>query len=87
MANVKFKFNRAGLEQAANQAVLNWAAEHQPVLDRVFASHAGKPVDEVKAAVVSAWRAKTGKTLPDADATSWATPISEGQRLVLQPKR
>ncbi len=78
-----FKLNKAGLDKAVKEAVEGKAKETQALLDKLLRSQKGKPVAEVKTALLREWRRSGGK-MTDAEATEWATALSEGRRIVLK---
>jgi hypothetical protein len=88
---LEFKFDernfRRAVAQAGNEAVRKFAAEAQCTLDRLRATHAGKPVAEVKAALQHAWRRSFGKTLTDPELSSWADHLAHGTRIVVRPEQ
>lgn len=84
-----FKFNPRDLEravlQAADGAVRQKANDLQGVVDRLGRTHQGRPVDEVKVALRTAWRSATGDgDITDPRLTQWATYISEGRRIKIR---
>lgn len=81
-----FKFNPRALEravlQAADGAVRRKADNLQTVVDNLERTHQGRPVDEVKVALRTAWRSATGDgDITDPELTQWATHISEGRHI------
>jgi hypothetical protein len=78
-----FKLNKAGLDKAVKDSVKEQAKETQALLDKLLRTHKGKPVPEVKTALLREWRRSGGK-MADAEATEWATALSEGRRIVLK---
>jgi hypothetical protein len=56
----------------------------QPELDRLGRRCAGAPVAQVRAELAKVWGANAGKSLPEPYLTTWATSISNGQRVVLR---
>lgn len=78
-----FKLNQAGIDKAVKEAVKEQAKETQALLDKLLRSHKGRPMAEVKAALLREWRRSDGK-MTDAEATEWATALSEGRRIVLK---
>ncbi|MEH1098205.1 hypothetical protein [Micromonospora sp. CPCC 205561] len=78
-----FSFDQNALDKIGREAVENFNRQMQPVLDSVFEEYGGQPVDVVKDALASRWRAAGGEPLGEPEVTEWATEISEGTRLVL----
>ncbi|GAA1797514.1 hypothetical protein GCM10009682_18940 [Luedemannella flava] len=74
---MKFEINNEGLRNAARQATINWVGQIQPVLDGVYESHKGKPVDDVRAALDTAG-------VPDTLHDRASAAISSGKRFVLE---
>ncbi|MHC1558190.1 hypothetical protein ACR9E3_04495 [Actinomycetospora sp. C-140] len=89
MAPSSFKFTKGGLERAVREAardgVQRLAERFQAVLDEVLATHAGRPVDEVKPVLQARWRAvNDGADLTDPELTQYAQALSDGQRVVVR---
>lgn len=78
-----FQLNQAGLDRAVKAAVKAQAKETQALLDKLLRTYKGKPVPEVKTALLREWRQSGGK-MTDAEATEWATALNEGRRIVLK---
>ena len=80
----KFSFDARAVERAvmelAEPAVRKIADDLQRLVDDLAASHAGRPVDEVKVALRSRWQQSTPDgDITDPELTEWATAISEGR--------
>ena len=84
MAN--FKIDKRALETVANEAVKKRGAEMQRVFDQVHRSNAGKPLEDVKAALRTACR-RIGVTPDAGQLQSWAQAISEGTRIVFDIRK
>ena len=82
----RFKINQSALDALGRQAVEKFNARMQPVLDEVFNSHAGQPVDEIKAVLADKWREKANGDLDEPLLTNIATKISEGTHVTLTDK-
>jgi hypothetical protein len=83
MAN--FKLNPGALDAIGRQAVEAFNAKLQPVLDRFHQEYAGKSVEEIKPALARVWSQNTdGGSITEPNLTTWATTISEGNRIVLK---
>lgn len=78
-----FKFDKQALDKVLKEAVKEQAKEAQALLDKLLRTYKGKPVPEVKTALLREWKRSGGK-MSDAEATEWATSISEGRRIVLK---
>jgi hypothetical protein len=87
--NVKFQFDRRGLEKAvqaaARKAVEDKAEEMERTLDAVFRSHAGKPVDQVMPRLRAAARS-AGWKFTAADLRVYADAISQGKRIAVRTR-
>lgn len=75
--------DKGAFDKLAKEAVRAKVKQSQAVLDKLLRTHKGRPVPEVKAALLRAWRRDGGK-ITDAEATDWATIISGGTRIVLK---
>jgi hypothetical protein len=75
--------SRFVIDQRARRAIARFNAVMQPELDRLRKRCAGAPVDEVRAELTKVWGANAGKALPEPYLTTWATSLSNGQRVVL----
>jgi hypothetical protein len=84
MARAKVTFKPGALEQIGRQAVDQFNAKMQPVVDQVFEECSGRPVDEVKPVLTRRWTAGGGNPIPEPQLTQWATVISQQQRIVLR---
>jgi len=62
------------------------AADYQKLLDALASSHAGKPLEEVKAALRSGWQG-LGGDLTDPELTQYAECVKEGRRIEIRPQR
>jgi hypothetical protein len=80
-----FSFDKNAFDKIAKEAVKDAAKRSQAMLDKLLHDYKGKPVPEVKAALLRRWRRDGGK-MTDAEATEWATLISQGTRIVFQVK-
>jgi hypothetical protein len=59
----------------------------QLILDQILEQYAGRPVDEIKPVLASEWTACTGGgSITDPDLTRYASVISRGRRIVLEPE-
>jgi hypothetical protein len=76
-------FNRREFDKIAKTAIKDTVKEAQARLDRVHRTYSGRPVPEVKAAILREWQ-RGGDKLSDDYATKMATRISEGTRIVLK---
>jgi hypothetical protein len=76
-------FDKGGFDKIAKRAVQAKAKEIQSLLDRLLRTHSGKPIDEIKRVLVREWPRDGGK-MTDAEATDWATHISQGRRIVVK---
>ncbi|MEY2476784.1 MAG: hypothetical protein QOG87_2099 [Actinomycetota bacterium] len=86
MAN--FKLDKAGLNRAVNEGMRKSIIPAvQEALDEVYASHGGRPLDEVKPALAERW-ATIGDDwqLPEPQLTAWAEEIANGTRVVARLK-
>jgi hypothetical protein len=83
VSDFKFEFDENAFKKVADKAVTAKMEETQALLDRLHRDYSGKPVSEVKPALVRAWK-KDGGNISDAEATDWATLISDGTRIVLK---
>jgi hypothetical protein len=82
-------FNRqlkGSMESAANEGMAHVASELQRIFDSVIETDGGRPVEQVKAALRSAC-SRSEFTLDDVQLTAYATAISEGTRVVVEPER
>ncbi|MBB2943309.1 hypothetical protein FB565_003022 [Actinoplanes lutulentus] len=84
MARTKITFKPGALERIGRQAVEQFNAKMQPVMDEVFEECSGRPVGEVKPVLARHWTAGGGKPIPEPQLTRWAELISGGQRIVLR---
>ncbi len=81
---MELKFDDDALRRLAKQVTEAKAEELQAMVDGVVAANAGQPVEEVKVALQTAWE-QTGGTISDPELTQWATAISQGRLIVIQP--
>jgi len=73
----------AAVKRQMNDGLARYAASLQAALDGVHARMAGRPVDEVKHELQSAWRTATGDgDITDPQLTTFASAIAKGQRVV-----
>jgi hypothetical protein len=79
-----FEPNPHVLGAAGQQAVSKINEQLQPVVDEIHQRYAGRPVDDVRAALMSAWQADAGLDFPEPLLTNVASKISEGKRVVLR---
>lgn len=81
-----FEIDKRALEKVANDAMRQRGAEMQRMFDQMHRSHAGKPLEDVKAALRTACR-RAGLT-PDArQLQTWGQAISDGTRIVLDVQK
>lgn len=78
-----FRFDKQGFDKVIEQALNAKRAETQALFDRMLHGYAGRPVLEVRAALVQEWR-RSGGTIDGSEATDWATKISQGIRIVVR---
>jgi hypothetical protein len=76
--------SRFEIDQRGLRAIARFNAVMQPELDKLLARCAGAPVAEVRTELAKAWGANAGKPLPEPYLTTWATSISNGDRIVLR---
>jgi hypothetical protein len=75
------------VDQRGRRAIARFNAIMQPELDRLRERCAGAPVADVRAELAKVWGANAGKVLPEPYLTTWATSISNGERVVLHANR
>lgn len=75
-------FNKL-VEDAANDVVQESAQDMQRVLDGVYGTHAGRPVEDVLTALRTAARS-AGWKFTEAELLPYAEAISERTRIVVQ---
>lgn len=85
-SNAKVTINQNALKQIADQAAASVAAAYQPVLDSLLDRFAGQPVEEIKPVLAREWAAVNDGSLGEPELTQWATLLSEGTRIVMQPE-
>ncbi len=73
-------------EKAANDGMRKIGGDLQRVLDSVFRTHRGKPVDQVRSALSSALR-RADFTPSGEQLGSWSKAISEGTHIKVDVKR
>lgn len=78
-----FSLDKRGVDKFLKQAVKDHVKDTQAMLDKLLRTHRGQPVPQVKSALLRVWKRNGGK-MTDAEATEWATAISEGRRIVLR---
>lgn len=74
--------NQEGIEQLGRDAVRQSLPHYQQQYDELLQNYAGKPVDEVKAALVAMYRGNGGR-ITDPALTQQAEKISEGTRIIV----
>ena len=81
-----FDFDRAAFDHAVNKGVRKVASTYQRLLDDLAVSQAGKPLEEVKAALLSGWR-HIGGELTDPELTRFAQLLGDGHRIELRTQQ
>ncbi|MFI7067082.1 hypothetical protein ACIBL3_39215 [Kribbella sp. NPDC050124] len=82
----EIKFNKGwekDILKAAQKGVEDEVRKSQALLDRLLDRYKGQPVSTVKPVLLSEWR-RSGGSMTDAEATDWATLISQGTRIELR---
>lgn len=80
---MEFKFDKQALARIEQEALANFKAEMQPVLDRVHDQHAGEPIDQVLAAL-RAERVMLDAGTGEETLQFFAETISRGDRVALR---
>lgn len=71
-----------------NDGLSRYATRLQAALDGVHERMAGRPVEEVKPALLTTWQAATTDgNITDPELTTFAQAISDGRRVVLDTTR
>jgi hypothetical protein len=82
-----FSFNSRAFDKLmkdeVSKAIKGEIKKSQTMLDRLLRTYKGRPVPEVKTALLREWRRDGGK-MTDAEATDWAKLISGGTRIALK---
>jgi hypothetical protein len=84
MAKARVSINQNDLHQIGKQAAREFAKSMQPALDNLHRQLAGQPVERIKPQLAQVWRAKAGRALTEPELTTWATAISQGERIVMK---
>jgi hypothetical protein len=80
-----FSIDKNALGRVINHAVQQKANDGQRLLDQLLVDCAGQPVDHVKQVLRSEWaRAFDGGHITEPELTTWATALSDGQRIVVK---
>jgi hypothetical protein len=89
VSGVRFEFDRNEFDrvvrQAANEGARKVAREFQRLLDDLAVTEAGKPLEEVKAALQSGWK-RLGGELTDPELTRFAESLRNGSRIQMRPR-
>ncbi|MCF0086607.1 MULTISPECIES: hypothetical protein [unclassified Streptomyces] len=87
-SRVKVTFNQAALKKAATKMLDDWAAKVTRKINALSPEYTGRPVPEVKEAVMRVWkREAAGRPLPEAHLTAYAEQIAAGGRVTLKVKK
>lgn len=79
---MSFVPNQKGIKELGRRAVRQMLPHYQRQYDELLQSHAGKPVEDVKAALIAMYR-RSGGVITDPELTRRAELISQGTRVVL----
>lgn len=79
---MRFVPNQRGLEEIRRRAARQAIPHYQKQYDRLHQEYAGKPVAEVKDALVAMYR-RNGGSITDPELTEHAETISKGTRITL----
>lgn len=82
----EIKFNKGwekDILKEAQKGIGDEVRKSQALLDRLLDRYKGQPVATIKPVLLSEWR-RSGGTMTDAEATDWATQISQGNRIELR---
>jgi hypothetical protein len=81
-----FEMDSGWEHQVSRMAVKGLCGRLQPTLDWIHEQYAGRPVEEIKPVLAREWTACTGGgPIADPDLTRYASVISGGRRIVLEP--
>lgn len=82
----EIKFKKGWEKQvlkAAEKGIQDKVRDSQALLDRLLDRYKGQPVSTIKPVLLREWK-RSGGTMTDAEATDWATQISQGTRIVFR---
>lgn len=75
------------IEKDVNEHVEKIARDRNRDFDRLAAEYAGRPIDEIKAAIRSMVSHWDGSKVSKAEIADWAQLTHEGTRIVLKPEK
>jgi 5-methylcytosine-specific restriction endonuclease McrA len=88
---IQFKFDKKALIRAidkdVNVAVEQIARDRNRDFDRLVGQYAGRPIDEIKAAIRTMVRRWDGSNVSESQIAAWAQLTHDGARIVLKPEK
>ncbi|MGE3194518.1 MAG: hypothetical protein AB7K08_13750 [Microbacteriaceae bacterium] len=88
---IQFKFDEKALmraiEKDVNAHVEQIARDRNRDFDRLVGQYAGRPIDEIKAAIRTMVRHWDGSNVSESEIADWAKLTHDGTRIVLKPEK
>lgn len=79
-------FDDDALRAFADQAARQVSDAYQAMLDKIGREYRGRPIEEIKPALASAWADVADGQIVEPDLTTWSEAIRDGVRIELDPQ-